>query len=355
VLGPVILAAALASLLGCRSPLLDAEARYRQGDQLGALETWRSIPADSSSYDQARRRLSEVEAEFDQLVLRYKQRGRYFERSGRLAESILNYRLALKLQPDDRDTLDRVQQLARELVRRKADLHKALREALQERRLAEAGVNLAALRELDPFDPALESEERQLDESLRVEVERAVAEGRRRFQAADLNRAAAAFQAALELDPENETARGYLSYVAALRAELQRAGRLPSGVLTPDVFASESEIRAEGLYQNAIASERSGDPWAAIRYDLAALRADARHAGARSHLAGLRSKLAPNVEELIEAGRVAFRQEDLESALDQWRRALLVEPENERAREYVARAERMLENLERLRAEPTGR
>ena len=55
---------------------------------------------------------------------------------------------------------------------------------------------------------------------------------------------------------------------------------------------------------------------------------------------------------LIEAGRVAFGDDRLEAALSLWRRALLIDPENERIQAYIARAERQLENLERLRAEP---
>ena len=66
----------------------------------------------------------------------------------------------------------------------------------------------------------------------------------------------------------------------------------------------------------------------------------------------LRRSLAPEVEKLIESGRQAFRNEDLQSALDDWRLALLVDPENERTRAYISHAERQLENLERMRSEP---
>ena len=62
---------------------------------------------------------------------------------------------------------------------------------------------------------------------------------------------------------------------------------------------------------------------------------------------------APEVDTLIESGRTAFRNEDLQSALDLWRNALLIDPANERAQAYVRRAERQLQNLERLRSEPT--
>jgi tetratricopeptide (TPR) repeat protein len=58
------------------------------------------------------------------------------------------------------------------------------------------------------------------------------------------------------------------------------------------------------------------------------------------------------VQGLIEAGREAFGEERLDAALDYWRRALLIDPENERIQAYIARAERQLENLERLREAP---
>jgi len=67
-----------------------------------------------------------------------------------------------------------------------------------------------------------------------------------------------------------------------------------------------------------------------------------------------RAARAAQVESLVEAGRAAFGDEQLETALDLWRRALLIDPENERIQAYIARAERQLETLEQLRAERGG-
>ena len=67
-----------------------------------------------------------------------------------------------------------------------------------------------------------------------------------------------------------------------------------------------------------------------------------------------RAARAAQVESLVEAGRTAFGDEQLETALDLWRRALLIDPENERIQAYIARAERQLETLEQLRAERDG-
>ena len=83
-----------------------------------------------------------------------------------------------------------------------------------------------------------------------------------------------------------------------------------------------------------------------------ALEANPDHRGASRHLNRLRSQLSGGVDSLIEAGRSAYRDEDLQTALELWSRALLVDPRNERARAYVDRAERQLQNLERLRSEP---
>lgn len=343
-------ASLLAWPLACATDLQLGERHYREGDRLAALETWRHIPVDNRQYAEARRRIAEVEREFEQLVERYKQRGHYYESRERLAESILNYRLALKLQPDDRETLALVQRLARDLATRKRETLAAFRRDLEAPELAGAREKLDTLGGLDPFDPDLETERRQFNQALLAETERLMVEGRRGLAGGQLGAAEQAFRRVLELDPENESARGYLSYVTTLRS----AGQVTQGgSLDPSlIFATEQEIRAEGFYQSALAADRAGDPYAALRHDLSALRANPEHDQARRHLAELRTRLAPEVEVLIERGREHYLQEDLQSALDQWRRALLIDPGNQRAREYAERADRMLENLQRLRSDP---
>jgi tetratricopeptide (TPR) repeat protein len=344
------LGAALVATLACTSPLTEGERAYREGDRLAALETWRSIPVDDSRYGQAQERIGQVEREFHQLVLRYKQRGRYFESRERLAESILNYRLALKLQPDDHETLGHVQALSRVLAERRRETLADFQTSLEALELASARTSLSKLRELDPFDPELEIEARQFEQVLEDEVDRQMEAGRTGFTTGDLNRAGKAFRRVLELDPANESAQGYLSYVEAIRAA--GGAYKPGSLELLALPGSQDEIRAEGFHRNAVAAERAGDPYAAIRYELSALEAYPEHTAARHNLARIRQGLAPEVDELIESGRVHYLQEDLESALDQWRKVLLIDPGNERAVEYVERANRLMENLERLRSDP---
>jgi tetratricopeptide (TPR) repeat protein len=345
-----LLGAALAA--GCTTPLERGERRYREGDQLAALEIWRSVPPNATYYPRVRRRIDAVEQEFQQLVVRYEKRAVYYESQGRLAESILNYRLALKLEPDDHATLEHVQDLARTLSAEKRAAKSALREDLDAGRLAAARGNLVALRRLDPFDSELESVSRQVDDALRGQVDQLLARGRRGFSSGSYRSARSAFEAVLVLDDQNESARGYLAYIDAIRAEEGRSEAAGPRAETPLVRASDDEIRAEGYHQNALAAESSGDPYAAIRNDLRALELAPEHAAAKGHLAELRRQLSPEVSRLIETGQGHYQQEELHSALDAWRRVLLIDPGNEEARAYVARAETLLQNLERLRSEP---
>lgn len=343
----------IALSLACASTLDKGERLYRDGDTLGALETWRDTPIEDPKYDATLKRVRIVETEFRQLVTRYKQRGSYFEEQGRLAESILNYRLALKLQPDDAATLERVQALARTLAAGKRDLEIAFGEAFNDAELRSARELLGQLRALDAFDPELETQERQLHEALRNELTRRLATGRVLFTAGNHEAARRTFEGVLELDPENESARGYLSYIRTIRREsVGREAALTSIASPPESFATDAEIRAEGFFQNAVAAHTSGDVYAAIRYDTRALEANPEHAEARAHLDGIRREKSASVEPLIERGRTAFRNENLQLALDLWRRAHLLDPDNERIRAYIDRAERQLANLERLRREP---
>jgi tetratricopeptide (TPR) repeat protein len=322
----------LALCPGCTGTFESGERLYRDGDRLGALEIWRATPPDDADYARSRERIAVVEEEFEQLVVRYKQRARYFEEQGQLAESILDYRLALKLQPDDAETLDHVQRLARSRAERKERLMSAYRGAFEGGDLGSARDVLAELRRIDAFDPQLESEERRLEEALREELLLRLNHGRIRLAAGNHVAAQRAFHAVLELDGES---------VAPFDLPLEG-------------FATDAEIRAEGFYQNAVAAESAGEVFAAIRHDERALRANPEHQGARRHLDLLRVRLTDEVEHLIELGRSAFRAEDLQRALDLWRRALLIDPSNERAQAYIRRAEEHLANLELLRSEPTN-
>jgi tetratricopeptide (TPR) repeat protein len=238
-------AALLVAAVGCAAtPVLDGERRYREGDRRGALEAWRSVSPGDADYAAAADRASAVQDELAKLTTGYIASASELEAEGRLAESILDYRLALALRPEDPATLAHVQRLARELEARKSSLRADYQRVLEQGDLEGARELLATLRALDPFDPEFETEERQLDAALAVEWTRRRAE--------------------------------------------------------------------------------------------------------------IRQQISGEVEGLVEAGRAAFAEERLDAALDLWRRALLLDPDNERIQVYIASAERQKEHLERLRRAPAS-
>jgi len=342
----------LLTLTSCTTPLELGERRYREGDRVAALEIWRSVDRDSLYYRPVQRRIKEVEDESARLVALFKKRSSYYERKGRLAESVLNYRLALQLRPKDRVILDHVQMLVRSLAASVEEARHAYAEAYEAGDLIAARTQLATLRTLDPFDPRLATDERQLEDRLQRELEPLLAKGRRAFSSGEYRSADRAFRRALQLDPENETARGNLSFIAQIRdVEKASAATDSHDFDPPQIHATDQEIRAEGFFQNALRAEHEGNLFKAIEFDTRALEANPNHPIASAHLSELRSRM-PSVEELIRRGQDEYRHEDLEAALEQWRKALLIDPGNAQALEYVARAERLLENLERLRAEP---
>jgi tetratricopeptide (TPR) repeat protein len=290
--------------LGCATPLALGEERYREGDRRGALEIWRAAPDDDRDQPEIQQRISAVEAEFTELVSGYRQSAERLEEQGRLAEAILDRRLALALQPDDRESWSRVQRLARELAAGKSQLADELELRRTAGDLEGARESITALRTLDPFDPDLEGEERQLDADIAREHALTKLELTNEYQellaAGDLQGAQTALEELRELDPDDP----------ALQNEQRR--------LTASI-ALEWRRQQQPPAPRASSQER-----------------------------------ADEVEGLIEAGRAAFVEERLETALVLWRQALRIDPRNERVQAYIARAERELGRLETLREEPPG-
>jgi len=354
-------AACACGALACTTPLERGEREYQEGDRAQAIAVWEEIDSAELDYASAQGRIDAVAEERGQLVERYLQRGRYFEERGRLAEAVLDYRLALRIEPGDRVTLAHVQELSRRVAKARAEGLALFRTAFARDDLAAARVHVSSLRVLDAFSPEVADCQRQLAEALATRIEASLARASDRLDSGRFLEAESAFRAVLELDPQNVTARGNLAYIERLRGESAppQTGMTPnpaSADIAPRTRSSarpsDFEIRAEGYFQNALNAESSGDPMQAIRYDLAAIDADARHAGARSHLAALRRALAAQVASLLESGRQHFQREDLRAALDQWERVLLIDPDNSEARDYTARAQKLLERLEELGATP---
>ncbi len=348
------------SLVGCAGQYERGDQLYSQGDVAGALSAWRDIPPSSAEYARAHARLETIEAELSSSLARYEKRAEFFEGEGRLAEAVLYYRLALKLDPDRPQTLARTQSLYRELRAKETEERAKLAAALAAGSLREANESAERLQTLDPFDPAIQIELRQVRAETGAQVLRFLEDGKRAYALGDRAAARASFERVLELDHENEAALGYLSYikrydqeVAAQQPERPRpsaggANAAASSRAPPPPAVSSEEILAEGRYRSGQRAEESGDPFRAIQEYKAALRIDPNHAASKRRLTALRQELAPRVPVLYDQGKRYFQDEDLEKALAVWRNALLIAPDDARTKENIDRAERILSRLEEI-------
>jgi len=341
--------------LACTTPYELGTTLYREGDIRGALETWRSIPAQDGDHGAAQTQISVVEAEFRRMLTRYEKRGLYYEGEGRLAEALLSYRLALKLDPEQPKLLGRVQELVRTLDTEQRQTLERMRASLEAGKLQAAGQDAQRLERLNPFSPGVQVEIRQVRAALGEEVLRFLEAGKASYPEAP-RRAQRRFEQVLALDPGNETALGYLSYIqerAQPRAEKADAEPETAAALTPPMV-SQAEILAEGHYRSATQAEAGGDAYRALQQYEEALRRNPSHPRAGVASSDLRKRLRPQIEELETRAKRYFQEEDLQNAVLMWKRVLLIEPQRESAAYNLARAERMLARLEELQANDGG-
>lgn len=85
------------------------------------------------------------------------------------------------------------------------------------------------------------------------------------------------------------------------------------------------------------------------------LKEDPRHVTAKKLLGQVDSQLKNYIENLLVAGDRLYREGEIEGAKATWRAVLSLDPQDQRAREKIERAQRVLDNLENLRKSETQR
>lgn len=86
------------------------------------------------------------------------------------------------------------------------------------------------------------------------------------------------------------------------------------------------------------------------------LKEDPKNSPAKALLDNVESRLKNYLENLLSAGDRLYREGEIEGAKATWRAALTLDPQDERARDKIERAQRVLDNLENLRkSEPQTR
>lgn len=79
------------------------------------------------------------------------------------------------------------------------------------------------------------------------------------------------------------------------------------------------------------------------------LKEDPRNSQAKALLHEVETRLKSYLEKLIAAGDRLYREGEIEGARATWRAALALDPQDQRARDKMERAQRVLDNLENLR------
>ena len=337
---------AIFALAACATPLERGQSLYRQGDLPGALVQWSKVQPGSRDGATAIERSESVSKELKSALVRYEKQAQFYEDEGRLAEAVLYYRLALKIDRSREATLSRVQSLARQLKTRVQKERSGLHAALDAGDLTRASARAAELERLDPFTPSIRIEIRQTRAATGAEVQRLLESGKRAYATGDRVAARSAFASVLVLDARNERALGYLSYIQRFE-DLEQQRRLPP----PPSAITQQEILAEGHFRAAQRARGGGEPFDALTEYLAALRIDPEHGASRRGLDKLRGELEPSVEELYAWGKRYFQQQDLHNALRVWRHVLLIDPNHQNTLENVQRAERMLSRLEEIQTD----
>jgi len=134
----------------------------------------------------------------------------------------------------------------------------------------------------------------------------------------------------------------------SLMAEVRKA--LPKGLKIPPIkISGQKPVRNVRPPKTVTAKAikqlmRKGDWLQARRYALIYRREEGK--GADRYLAVIEKKMKEEAAQAFKAGRIAFRLEKLDKAVEHWKRAVALQPHNA---EYVQSLQRALQLQERLR------
>lgn len=190
----------------------------------------------------------------------------------------------------------------------------------------------------------------------------------------ELDRSRRAYQQVLELDPENDSLPPRIAELGSLvrenvRTILTRARsfldrnqfddaqkeyervlaiepRNPQARNGLDMIRSK---RNDELLQQGKASFSSANYFEALSILSQVVERDQRNQDAKSYLERTREVLLPEVDKFFRAGLQFYTKENYKAALQEWDRALLIQPNHPGTLEYRKRAEEKLKALEKLK------
>lgn len=292
-------------------------------------------------------------------------------RSGDLANATLTLQRALRIAPENENTLNRLAQ-----VRQQRDLRdtrgRELRmlfdkglEQLATGNLLQAQESFAELLERDPNDP---DAKRMLERTHRARQARAkslLEKAGRHIRTNQWEEAESALETARSFDPTTPEIDRVADVLVRTRSSVearqdettrvvmtapdpnQTSGPAEGFTSTEDsaptlpVLRSENTREAEEFFRRGLEAMENKRNDEAVKYWELAWQMDRSHKLVADYLSN----------EYVARGMEAFASGALEEAVQQWEEAVRVHPSNQRAMDYLARAMEQLERFEQISAE----
>ncbi len=227
------------------------------------------------------------------------------------------------------------------------------------------------------MDPDNEEAKQNLDNvqpTMRGYVNRLIVSGDSLRELKDIDRARRSYEQAQELDPKNDSIPARIASLEVLarvgiRSQLSRAKRFLDQNQLDEAEREYERVRsAEPRNSQALQGlatvrtkrkdqmvEKGKELFALEKYQealkvfLDILKQDERHREARSYVDRARQILLPMVDNYFRSGLQYYTKENYKAALDEWEKALLIDPTHQGTLEYRNRAEEKLKALERLK------
>ena len=190
----------------------------------------------------------------------------------------------------------------------------------------------------------------------------------------EYERAKGSYERALSMDPGNSDVQFRLDSLGVIlkddvNAALRRANshlskgrnsqaereyeavlrRDPRNSRAREGLATIRRIENQQLFESGKAAYEDNQYEQALPIFESVLRQDARHAEAKRYLTLAREALKPVVEAHFRAGLQYYLLEEYKQALEEWEKALRIDPENEAILGYAQRAEEKIRALDELK------
>lgn len=238
-------------------------------------------------------------------------------------EAMRAYSRILRMDPENdeaRENLNTIQPRMRNYIQQLIMTGDSLR---NKKEVEGARRSYEQAQELDPENDSIDKRIASLRVLAREGVKSMLTRAKALLERDRLDDAQKAYENVLESEPRNSQARQGLSQIRAKRRDI--------------------------LVENGKTLIDDGNPMEALTIFLDVLKQDSRHKGARTMLDSVRQMLLPEVDDYFRSGLQFYTKDNFKGALEEWEKALLIDPNHQATLEYKKRAEEKLKALEKLK------